>query len=330
MSTASLQRRPWDYVTITLVWKVVIVFVICDLSIQQHGDNHRQYDRLSAMNIYADALSNQILTSSPSSSSSSRVSTAARASLDSGGGGGASTPILYRNGRAGDELFIAPIMAKELMNPFGISHKNNLIVAEDKATGKRVGWAQIRSMGYAAIETSSEFVDDENDDSLYRRKVQSLDSIDQELDDEIWDDFERDPVEFPNGFASLPWSKEYREASQAASDRQKRREEKRQAELKRRPQLWELSSVYVVPEYRKRGIGSELVQGVLQRTKYSLKPGKEVYALTLAKTVPWYQQLGFDLEPVPPSSMALEIAAGSVITSLIGEELVCIKTTLED
>ncbi|KAL3934963.1 MAG: hypothetical protein SGBAC_009426 [Bacillariaceae sp.] len=261
-----------------------------------------------------------------------RVSTAIRASLGSDSGG-ASTPILYRNGRAGDELFIAPIMAKQLMNPFGISHKNNLIVAEDKATGKRVGWAQIRSMGYAGIETSSKYVDDDDENenaSSFRRKVQSLDSIDQEVDDEIWDDFERDPIEFPNGFASFPWTKEYREASQAASDRQKLREERRQAELKRRPQLWELSSVYVVPEYRKRGIGSELVQGVLQRTKYSLKAGKEVYALTLAKTVPWYQKLGFAVESVPPSSMALEIAAGSVITQLIGEELVCIKTTLED
>ena len=291
-----------------------MMLVVCDLSI--HHGGKRQRDGIAVKNLYAYALS--------PSPSSSRVSTAARASVDSGG---ASTPILYRNGRAGDELFIAPIMAKELMNPFGISHKNNLIVAEDKATGKRVGWAQIRSMGYAGIESSSNFVDDE-DPSNFRRKVQSLDSIDQEVDDEIWDDFERDPIEFPNGFASLPWTKQYREASQAASDRKRRREERRQSELKRRPQLWELSSVYVVPEYRKRGIGSELVRGVLQRTKYSLKPGKEVYALTLAKTVSWYQQLGFDIEPVPPSSMTLEIAAGSVITRLIGEELVCIKITL--
>ncbi|CAJ1959688.1 unnamed protein product [Cylindrotheca closterium] len=313
MSKAFLQSRPWHHVNILLVWKVVILIVICD-----HGD-YRQGDGRCASNLYAHALL--------SVPSSSRVSTAARASSDNGG---ASTPILYRNGRAGDELFIAPVMAKELMNPFGISHKNNLIVAEDKATGKRVGWAQIRSMGYAGIETSSKFVDDEDSSSNFRRKVQSLDNIGQELDDEILDDFERDPVEFPNGLASLPWTKEYREASQAASDRQKRREERRQAELKRRPQLWELSSVYVIPEYRKRGIGSELVQGVLQRNKYSLRPGKEVYALTLAKTVLWYQRLGFDIEPVPPSSMALEIAAGSVITGLIGEELVCIKATLAD
>jgi len=31
------------------------------------------------------------------------------------------------------------------------------------------------------------------------------------VDDEIWDDFERDQTEFPNGFASFPWTKELNE-----------------------------------------------------------------------------------------------------------------------
>jgi GNAT superfamily N-acetyltransferase len=236
--------------------------------------------------------------------------------------------IRYRSARPNDELPIAAVMAKELMNPFGISHKNNLLVAEDRASGERVGWAQVRSMGYATIATNpSKFENDTvENNSLARRDTQSSLSIEQDVDEIMWREFEEDPVEFPNGFSSLPWSKEYRAASKAADDRLKRRHKIFQDELERRPRLWELSSVYVLPEFRNQGIGSDLITGVLTRT--NRQKGKYVYALTLAKTVPWYEQFGFVQEAEIPKPMAFEVAAGKVVTKLIGEELVCIRTSI--
>lgn len=99
-----------------------------------------------------------------------------------------------------------------------------MIVAEDTKTGERVGWAQIRSLGYAGIGESngdtSLFEDDGTDDSaLNRRNIQTLPTIEEDVDEEMWQEFEDDPADFPNGFASLPWSKEYQAASQSARDR---------------------------------------------------------------------------------------------------------------
>lgn len=238
--------------------------------------------------------------------------------------------ISYRIGLPSDQLPIAAAMAKELMNPFGISHKNNLLVAVDRETGDRVGWAQVRSLGFVTVDTNpSEFEkEDGSSSSLKRRDTESSFSVEQDVDEIMWQEFEEDDsVEFPNGLASLPWSKEYRASSQAAADRLERRKKLVQEELARRPRLWELSSVYVLPEFRKQGIGSELVHGVLEMTR-NQRRGKDVYALTLAKTVPWYEQLGFTLEDVIPKPMALEVAAGNVVTKLIGEDLVCIRKSL--
>ena len=241
--------------------------------------------------------------------------------------------IIFRNGTAEDELAIALVMAKELMNPFGIKHTNNLLIAEDTETGQRIGWAQIRSMGYIGFESSSSdssrFADeDELPSSL---NTESRISIEQDVDEYMWQELEEDSREFPNGFSSLPWTKEYKEASQAADERYKRREAMFQKELESRPQFWELSSVYVAPEWRHKGIGTELVCGVLKRHKLSRtrqrnnQVAEDVYALTLARTVPWYCQFGFVQEENIPKPMAFEVAAGKVITSIIGEDLVCIR-----
>lgn len=132
--------------------------------------------------------------------------------------------IRLRLGFPDDDFPISMTMAKELMNPLSISHNNNMIVAEDTKTGERVGWAQIRSLGYAGIGESngdtSLFEDDGTDDSaLNRRNIQTLSTIEEDIDEEMWQEFEDDPADFPNGFASLPWSKEYQAASQSARDR---------------------------------------------------------------------------------------------------------------
>jgi len=242
-------------------------------------------------------------------------------------------PIRIRSGFPDDEIAISLVLAKEMMNPMGISHKNNLLVAEDTQTGKQVGWAQIRSLGYAGVTTNpSRFEDDDSGagkNTLTRRDLQSKLSIEEDVDESIWQEFEDDPTEFPNGMASLPWTKEYRAAFQAAEDRLRRRERMLELERAARPQLWELSSVYVMPKWRRQGIGSALVGHVLKRHATFRQRGKDIYALTLANTVPWYEtRFGFVEEKRVPNALAVELNVGRVITKLIGEELVCIRTTL--
>lgn len=245
-----------------------------------------------------------------------------------------SPSIEFRSGRPNDEFAISLAMGREFMNPLGISHSNNLLIAQD-VNEKRIGWCQIRSLGYATVPNIQPFRFDDNDNVLQRRDTTfNSEMIEQDVDEYMWQEFEDDPVDFPNGFASLPWSKEYRAASKAADDRLKRRQELLENEERRRPRLWELSSVYVLPEYRNQGIGTELVQRVLAKQQQldSNQNTLDVYALTLTKTVPWYRQFGFT--PVKdknqiPSSMGFEVTAGNIVTKLMGEELVCIRTTLE-
>ncbi|KAL3785728.1 hypothetical protein HJC23_006297 [Cyclotella cryptica] len=239
--------------------------------------------------------------------------------------------VRIRSGRPDDELRIAFTMAKELMNPLGISHENNLLVACDVNNSRElIGWAQIRSIGYAGYSTDPDRFED-GDVSLKstgRRAGPSKLSMEREVDDLMWEEFEEDPTPFPNGFASLPWSKEYSAASKAADDRLARRKELLQVELDNTPKLWELSSVYVVPSWRRRGIGSELVRQVLNRHVANNQIGRDIYALTLAKNLNWYEQFGFKCEEKVPEAMAFEMTAGNAITKLIGEQLVCIRTRL--
>jgi GNAT superfamily N-acetyltransferase len=225
-------------------------------------------------------------------------------------------------------------MARELMNPLGISHQNNLLIAQDVVSGERVGWAQIRSIGYAGVGLDPSRFEDDGDgtddgsSSLKRRDTQSALSIERDIDEQMWEEFESDGVDFPTGLASLPWTNNYKAAFKAADSRLKRRDRMVNEELNSRPMFWELSSVYVIPKYRKQGIGSELVKQVLRRHVITNKRGRDIYALTLAKTVPWYEQFGFKIEEKVPSSMTIEMAVGNVITKLIREKLVCIRTSL--
>ena len=207
-----------------------------------------------------------------------------------------------------------------------------MIVAEDTASGHRIGWAQIRSLGYATTGVSNsgdQYEDGDNTSSLNSRKVQSISSIEEDVDEEMWEDFDDDPTSLPNGWASLPWTKEYKNAMQSADDRIKRREMKLQLELEARPKFWELSSVYVRPQYRDRGVGSALVNAVLQRHITTRQRGKDIYALTLASTATWYEKkFGFRIVEEKnqiPNAMTMEKNIGSAITQVIGDELVCIR-----
>ena len=236
--------------------------------------------------------------------------------------------IRLRPGFPDDVVPISLALAKELMNPLGISHENSLLVAEDAETGERVGWAQIRSLGYAGVAADPSRFEDDGDGgggSLARREVQPRSSIEDDANELLWQDFDDDPVDFPNGLASLPWTAEYRAASRAADERLRRRERLLARELARRPRLWELSSVYVVPARRRAGIGRTLVRRALERHRMTHRPGNEVYALTLTKTLPWYEALGFAREADVPNAMAMEMGVGRAVTTALGEELVCIR-----
>jgi GNAT superfamily N-acetyltransferase len=220
-------------------------------------------------------------------------------------------------------------MARELMNPIGISHKNNLLVACDGNDSRElIGWAQIRCIGYAEASANSAKFEDTEAGSRIRKSSQSRFSIEQDVDEMMWEQFEDDPTPIPTGLASLPWSKEYRGASKAAEDRLARRNKLMQIELDNAPKLWELSSVYVVPKWRGKGVGTELVRQVLTQQTASNQHGKDVYALTLEKNVKWYEQFGFDIEEQIPETMSFEVAAGNAITKMLGERLVCIRMQL--
>ncbi len=251
-------------------------------------------------------------------------------STNQGGTTTALSGVRFRCGRSDDEPIIAFAMAKELMNPLGISSRN-FVVAEDSTTGERLGWAQIRPLGPAGVDPERM-----NSQPGSIRTV----TVEDEADDVMWDEFEEDlDADFSGGWKStLPWTKEYKNAMKAADRRLERRAELVASEEARRksspsPQLWELASVYVVPSRRSEGIGKALVRSVLDQHKAFGRSKEAVYALTLSSTVDWYaQNFGFVSIDDPndvPKPMAFEVAAGTAITKLMGNQLVCLKLPLE-
>ena len=237
--------------------------------------------------------------------------------------------IQYRQGLPKDKGKIAATLLKELMNPLGIQSER-FVVATTTPDDTVVGWAQIRPLGSSPTESNIQ-----RDPSQIDARPGSY-PLDQEIDDELWDDFEQDDtIQVPMGWASLPWTKEYRALQEAVKDRTAKRKalrQERETALLRNPQsqLWELSSVYVEAPYRGRGIGAELVRRVVrQRLATGCLP-TSIFLLTLVTTAPWYQtNFGFEIVETAdvPAPMALEVAAGSVITKLIGAQLCCMRGT---
>ena len=242
--------------------------------------------------------------------------------------------IQYRQGAPQDKGNIAATLLKELMNPLGVQTERFVVATTtlegDATRPVTVGWAQIKPLGRSPTDANVQ-----RDPFTVNARPGSY-SLDQEIDDQLWDDFEtNDNIQVPTGWASLPWTKEYRTLQQAIQDRNAQIEvmrQERKTELLRNPQsqLWELSSVFVEAPYRGQGIGAELVRRVVrQRLTTGCMP-TSIYLLTLATTAPWYNtNFGFDVVEASdvPAPMALEVAAGSIITKLIGAQLCCMRGT---
>jgi hypothetical protein len=164
--------------------------------------------------------------------------------------------LQFRWGRAQDPWTIALSQIRNLQVPslllLGLKQQevNNLLVMETVDTNNNtnnktviIGWAQIRPIGYA-----------ERDPSRFDSRPGSYD-IEVDVDDQMWQEFEEDTDSVvPTGWASLPWTSEYRAMEAGIQQRQVRRVELVQEALKERRATqipsWELASFFVDPVYR--------------------------------------------------------------------------------
>jgi GNAT superfamily N-acetyltransferase len=101
--------------------------------------------------------------------------------------------------------------------------------------------------------------------------------------------------------------------------------------------LSELSSLYVLPPYRRRGIAAQLISALLARHEDEYKATTQsigntarvpvVCLLTLRPTVPLYEKHGFHVVSKNdlPATLQLEFAAGAVISAVLGNDLVAMK-----
>lgn len=228
--------------------------------------------------------------------------------------------LSFRTGKPSDQSIIAKTMVSELMNPLGLNPKR-FCIAETR-DGQLVGWGQIKPLGMAFYDASQ-----------YNSSPGSG-NIEDSIDEDIFLEFEEDDnVEFPNGLSSLPWSASYKKAADAA----KRRRDKRAIMVGRErietPQIFELSSIYVFPQFRSQGVGKSIVRELLHRHTQLDRDVSQIYALTLRKTLKFYHDaFGFQVvekEEDIPSQLKLEIAVGRIITKALGEELICLKKRAE-
>jgi len=225
--------------------------------------------------------------------------------------------VNYRPGTKTDEFQLTTTLALQLMNPLNLQPSRFLIATNPNNPKELYGWAQLRPLGTTAL----------TDPSTFDAAPGSGDVERDVINEEIWDDFEND--DFPIGFASLPWTNEYRAFTKSSDERRKKRmqlmaQSARDVE-RGRNQLWELASVYVHPTYRGRGIGSALVQKVMARHELLDRRSSDVFLLTLGTTREWYERLGFVGVEEVPEAMGLEVAVGTVVTKVMGAELICMR-----
>ena len=93
--------------------------------------------------------------------------------------------------------------------------------------------------------------------------------------------------------------------------------------------LWELASVYVVESARGNRIGSEVVRRLMVQHEEAGRPLAALYLLTLATTTDFYLPLGFETREGSqvPTAMAFEVAAGTALSAIVKNKLVCMQYT---
>lgn len=228
-----------------------------------------------------------------------------------------SQSVRFRPGEKKDELNIQITMTRNMMNPLGIQFKRFIVAVDPMDDQNLYGWAQLRPIGPKI-----------RDPNRYDSTPGSG-SIEQDIEDEIWDDFDKDDVDVPSGFASLPWTNEYKQMAKGAETRRNQRIkllEKAQEENENdMNQVWELASVYVQPKWRNNGIGSELIRRLMKRHLDMDRSANDVYLLTLASTKSWYNRFGFEETDDPPTYMAFEMTAGGIIAKSMGEKLIVMQ-----
>ena len=87
----------------------------------------------------------------------------------------------------------------------------------------------------------------------------------------------------------------------------------------------ELASVFVLPEYRRQGVATEILKELLVRHDLS-NPSQKVCLLTLKPTTPLYEAQGFRLVDdmsAMPKSLQVEFALGNAVSFILQNELVC-------
>mmetsp|Transcript_124934 Transcript_124934/g.220067 ORF Transcript_124934/g.220067 Transcript_124934/m.220067 type:complete len:266 (-) Transcript_124934:74-871(-) len=91
--------------------------------------------------------------------------------------------------------------------------------------------------------------------------------------------------------------------------------------------MWELSSIFVEPDYRRRGLGSEIVRRLLASHKEAEGSLNNVYVLGSSRYFDFYRGLGFKrvaAVDVPPS-LRFEVVAGTAIEKVAGARKECFK-----
>jgi GNAT superfamily N-acetyltransferase len=93
----------------------------------------------------------------------------------------------------------------------------------------------------------------------------------------------------------------------------------------------ELASLYVFPDHRRQGIASALIESLLERQQQA-DSSSSVCLLTLRPTMPLYEKFGFgivdpkrndDTWKTLPQTVRLEYQAGSLLSLVLGNDLVC-------
>jgi len=232
-----------------------------------------------------------------------------------------------RPGFRDDKFVITLHSFRHLINPQS-DEGDTVVVAEDTKTGRRIGWAQIRSLGYSSLKEDGAGENYSVGSSL---RITSSGSVEEDVNELIWQKFDDDPVNFPTGLSSLPWTAEYRLASRAADERLREREKMLDAERASRPRLWVISPIHVQPERMNEDTESGLLSKVLDlhmRRRSVGDPGASVFAIVPKKNLDCYLDRGFEKQDYVPDPMKWGHAIANFKARLKGdEESVCVRFT---